>query len=146
MKKDDRDWLRNLQEELWEHHPGIPGRSYGHTSEKRNLTEDEWTRLKTLMTEEDDLMFSLGTNMGFSLLIRIMECNSYPGTPPEGLLQIGQKQIPAEGIDGPTYGGSGDSWQLAWDILTPFTHSDRNAEKLAFHKLDAPRERQHYEY
>jgi hypothetical protein len=114
MKKDDREWLVSIHDDLWEVHPGIPGRSYGHVSEKRNLTDLEWKRISTLMAEEE--------------------------------LRLGQKQIPVEGIGEATLGGAGESWKIAWDLLTKYTHSDRNAEKLKYHKMEAPREDVHYMY
>jgi hypothetical protein len=146
MKKDDREWLVSIHDDLWEVHPGIPGRSYGHVSEKRNLTDLEWTRISTLMAEEDDIICSLGTYMGFHLIVDIYECEVYPGTGPKHLLRLGQKQIPVEGIGEATLGGAGESWKIAWDLLTKYTHSDRNAEKLKYHKMEAPREDVHYMY
>lgn len=145
MKKDDREWLVGIHDDLWERHP--PDRtSPGWVSEARDLTKGEWKRISTLMAEESDVVCSLGTYMGFHLIVDIYECEVYPGTGPKHLLRIAQKQVPVEGIDEATLGGAGESWKIAWDLFTQYTHSDRNAEKLKHHKMEAPRADTHYMY
>ena len=146
MKEEDRKWLMGLQRELWEFHPAIQGRSYGHATEIRGLDKAEWKKLESLMASEDDLIISLGTHYGFTLLVNIFECEIYPGTGAKHLLLLGQSQVPVKGIDGATLGGAGAAWKIGWELFTKYSHSERNAEKLKFHNMEAPQERSHYTY
>jgi hypothetical protein len=147
----NREWLEQLQKELHEYHPPTYARGrmsgYGHWTEKRNLTEDEWEKLTKILDEDDTLTTSLGTRFGFTLEMGIYENAPYPGTDPKFLLYVNQKQLPEKlGTTGATLGGAGDSWQTAWTLFTKWTHSDRNAEKLKFHGMEAPKEQSYYDY
>lgn len=146
MKDVDRDWLTSLQDEIWEYAHPTARNGIGWWSEVRALTSEEWSRLKTLF-EENDFLFELGTMFGFSLQLNVLECETYPGTGPSFLLMLSQKQLPKEeGTQEAAKGGASVSWENAWNIFTKYTHSDRNAEKLKFHKREAPKEASYYMY
>jgi len=149
MNDADRAWLLTLQKELheWVPPPMSQRRGLGHWNTLRNLTEDEWQRLVALLDEGEGLVFVLGTMFGFSLLLRVYEDSPIPEVPPEFLFFFEQKQIPTEhGTTEPTLGGAADSWKKAWEILTRWSHSDRNKQKLNFYGMDAPKDEEHYMY
>jgi len=147
MKSEDRAWLKTLQDELHRWVPPQQPRGLGYWTEERALTSDEWSRLCGLFDEGDGLVFVLGTRHGFTLLLNVLEDSPVPEVPPERLLFIDQKQIPEEhGTTGATLGGAGESWQEAWKILTKWSHSDRNKQKLKFYGMESPKDETYYMY
>lgn len=147
LSDEDRDWLKFLQDSLWEWIPERPYRAYGHMNELRSLTTLEWGRVAEIASCSKNLFFETKTCHGFTLQIAIWEDAPYPGTDPTFLVLIDQKQLPEElGTAGPTGGGSGDSWKAAWKIFSAYTHSERNAEKLAVHGRKPPKSEGHYQY
>jgi hypothetical protein len=147
MNDSDREWLLTLQAELHKWVPPQGPRGLGHWNTLRNLTESEWTRLTALLGEGYGLVFTLGTMYGFSLLLKVYEDAPIPEVGPEFLLFFEQKQIPeAHGTTEATLGGAGDSWKEAWKILTKWSHSDRNKQKLEFYGMEPPKDEAHYMY
>ena len=152
MRDEDRAWLKELQNELWRYvRQTYNYRDNSYWTEKRGFAPEEWERLTKLFDEQlesgEGLVFQLGTKWGFTLMLRVYEDAPVPDTPPEFLLFFDQKQIPPEyGTTGPTGGGTEVSWHRAWEILTKWSHSDRNAQKLKFYGMEPPREQSYYDY
>jgi hypothetical protein len=144
MTDKDREWLRWLGKDLGEW--VITTNSWWR--EKRRLTAEEWDRLTTLFNTSKELVFSLWTEHGFTLSLTAYEEAECPGAPPEYMISFNQRQIPeVEGIHvKPDHSTYVSDWNRAWKLLTKWTHSDRNIERLKANGLPEAKESRYYQY
>ena len=151
LSSSDKEWLIWLQKEL---HEWIQPSSFAYSKRQagywdtlRNIFEDEWVKLVSILDAGGGLVFGLGTMHGFSLLLNVYEAGPFPEERPKHLLFFMQRQIPEQhGTTEAAMGGANDSWRNAWNIMTKWSHSNSNREELKFYNMEEPEDDTHYMY
>jgi hypothetical protein len=118
MTPEDREWIREF-------------RSGKHIY----ITQAQWGYLSEILTSSTDLVFRLDAPLGFEFVMYVYEDAPCPGVPPSSLIWVYQKYLP----------GKLDKDQT-WELLTQWTHSARNEQKLKYYNLPTPKAREHYDY
>lgn len=172
LSDDDRQWLKDLQDDLWPPQKEEPDdgsieaalrralpkkkRPVIVLEATRRLTHEELQRVCTLIENEKLLtsMFSKGMFGGHGMYV--FEHEQFPGTGPEHLLTLTEDHLPdpslyqrLDTLDAPPkkkekHPGCGTD--ESWELFSKYTHSDENREWLKKYKMDPPRERGYYDY
>jgi hypothetical protein len=77
---------------------------------------------------------------GFGLSVAIYAHPALPGDAAEFLCCVTDEQLPDPEKNRRA------TTEKAWELWTPYTHSDRARELAELYKLEKPRERGYYEY
>jgi len=146
----DREWLRALYAALFEqkeetHYFGLRAERRVVDHPRRALTPEEWDRVAAIV-KRDELPCELATtHFGFAIGLVIYDHTDLPETRPPLLCWVDQDQLPGNAPDNHVTTPAA-RWERAWQEFTALSHTPRNAELAAFYRLEAPRERAHYEY
>lgn len=105
----------------------------GHTRTLRKITEDEWARVQAAVTELGLICAPHNACMGFNFGVAFYAAPTYPGLPPEFLLELTGEHFDLRFKD-------------AWARLSPLTHNDANAARLALFGFRELREESYYDY
>lgn len=141
----DINWLKKLNSEIWErYYQHQCHRSWYLSREKRNLTQKEYVKVKSIIKINKLTCQMCSTSFGFTYGITIFEDAPVLAVQPEAILLIGGDQIPQGHIKDHPYRGT--KLDYLWKELSPFTHSEENKGRLKFYKMEAPKERSYYDY
>jgi hypothetical protein len=134
----DREWLEWLDKEIWEEcHDRVSHMKY--CTEKRQLTTDEFSRLKRIAGSHEFIVEPHGGQFGFGFGLSFYQPPANPGVPADDrVFTIVGKQVPG-------YSG-GPSFKLGWETLSPLSHNPANEDLLKFYGFDGLREASHYDY
>jgi hypothetical protein len=146
--EDPAAWLDALWASLWQTHRNQfshnPIERRGWKSEHRRMTVEEWFTVQSLIKTQGYVCSARNACMGFGCGMTVYaEADPvYPGVPldPKVLIDITQNHLPM----GP--GQDRIRFDDAWDVFSPFTHSDSNKAKLKANRLPEARSKGHYEY
>jgi len=167
LQDEDRAWLKTLHLDLW---PEPDRRTKGEkvrdhffpesrkTPEpkppKELLTQEELDRILDLVREHKLLTSMFSSNMFGGYGMHVYEHEPYPGTGPSKLIAITEDHLPpptrleravGDGEKRPKkHPGCGRD--DAWEMFSPFTHSEQNREWLKSYKMEPPRDRTYYDY
>lgn len=136
---DNREWLCSLYGEIWKENVQI---LCGHKKHifltiKRELTIDEFNKIKAIAEEHEFIVHPHNAGMGFNFSITFYAPPTYPGLPLEDILSIEGHHLPV-GMD-QTFNG-------AWAELSPLSHNKKNELLLEMFGLGPLRERKYYDY
>lgn len=141
---DGIEWMRQLQASIWTT-PDAPGWCYGRAhppqpEETRPLTRSEWERVRRVIEDRRLPATVINVHFGFGIALAVFEHAPVPGTPPEMLLVVSYEQLPGTRPDDP------NKWDKAWKSFKRIITRPANLEALDFYGMEAPRDRQYYEY
>jgi hypothetical protein len=130
----DAEWLRTLDARLWKREDAKDGHSFpvGH------LTEAQLERIFRLIREHE-LPCELYPAVYGTVCFLVYEHSDVIGTKPERLISVQEAHLPNR----PRSKGSS---MCGFDVFSPWTHTARNCQLLAFYGLELPRERGWYDY
>lgn len=133
----DKEWLSWLNDEIWEKHIDNTSRMVW-AREKRKLTKAEFDRLQIIAQSHEFVIEPHNGNMGFGFALTFYEQPAYPGMPIKPIFTINSTHLPQ-------YAG-GPSFELGWEILSPFSHNPKNKSLVLLHGLPNLLEKNCYDY
>jgi hypothetical protein len=156
IPKDDLEWLRWLDDQIWKEvwgHDRFKGH-YKYRKEHRRLKVKEWARFHKICQREDLMYFMANCHFGFQISISVYKPAEpmYPGLPnePEHLITITPDHAPSR-VEKEWRNQEGrGTFDASWDKWSPFTHSEENKAKLVWHGKrwlkDGAAEKSRYDY
>lgn len=151
---EETQWLMDLQRSLW------PPKERWYDSPVsmktfRELTFKEWERVKELIEGRGLLTMMVSVNMfgGYGMEVYLHAVTD--GVPPVKVLLIHEDNLPSPtriqiaASDVPLTRPErvpGSGRDDAWKAFSRYTHSKQNRQWLGYYKLEAPQEREHYDY
>lgn len=139
LGQEDRQWLAELQKEVWKHHEDPKSRiRWGEA--KRELTEPEITRVWQIVERHGLPCVMSSMNFGFGVGLVIYDHSPVPEVKPEPIISVSGDHRPGgKTRQGPTFSDD-------FDYFSRFTHNDGNKQVLAFYGFEAPQSKSYYDY
>lgn len=132
------EFLEKLSGEIWEEHQSemvanMSGHRWQQTvyTVKRQLTDDEWAKVKEYAQEY--IIEPCNAGMGFNFGITFYQAPAFPGLPPQPVFALEGKHF-------------NERFEEAWARLSPLSHNNANAQKLDWAGFDLPKGKTFYEY
>ena len=139
LENDDRLFLVALDQKLWRVHwdPRL-----GHWKEKTGtiLTQQEYKRVKMLISKYELVCEITNTAFGFSIGLALFEHPNFPYTPLAQLVTIGAGALPWQ------YKTPQEQWERAWTEFVAIVTVSRNQELLVYYNCKPIGTRTSYQY
>ena len=146
LSPEDLSWLKRLNVSIWEIHESearanLSGHiSYGtFSTEKRQLTDEEFKRLKKLIRKHELPCLPGSGTFGFGFSLTVYNHSPDCRIKPEPVIMITGKHLRQ-------IKPGAKHWGKIWATFEPFTHSPRNREILMWYGLPQPLSRKELEY
>ena len=154
-ERDDIEWLRELNEDLWLREDDGTFRPKHKVS--RELAKAEWERVKQAIVEHKLVTEMVRTNMFGGVGVRVYQHPIMPGDDHEHVLTLTQEQLPGptrqdylmdRDTEEPDYRKptKGSCSRAAYDIFAEFTHTEDNRRWLKDYGLKQPQDPGDYDY
>lgn len=139
MQESDIKWLKSLSDQIWTRYPPSHN-SYGHSSETRPLTEEEWARFCLIATSNNGCFTELGSGVfgfGFSVSLWLDPILPFPGVDidSEHLISITGHHLPGE-----------YDQDKSWDEFHNIANTENNVDKLKEFKRRPIQSKDYYDY
>ena len=163
----DRSWLKELHSELWPPQDDrspmqrmadrITGKEPTFRKTREKLSNEEVLHLFEIIRQGGIVVEPTSHGPICGIAISLWDHEQFIGTGPDPLLYLTDNNLPEPTSDswhskllGRVYEGTGKQpggiRDDAWDLFLAYSKVDQNVTWLKTYKLQAPRERIHYEY
>lgn len=136
--------LEALHDAVWEsYQTTYAGNPVDTARLRRKLTPNEWVMVQAAMQSGKFIVQPINCSMGFGFglsLYAIPADPPYPLVPrdrPKLLLTLEGDHLP-EGFE--------ESFDVAWDIMSPFSHNEANGVRLREYLGEELQKKSHYDY